>query len=207
MKHLRLLSLTLVLVGPLTPGVCAESLWAKRSPAFAALYTDDKARAVGDIVTVIIAESIKSENNEKAELDRESKTDTEVTDFRGFYSKAGKQPFETLPKAGWDSDREFEGEGKYTASSKYEGRLSAVVREVLPNGSLLIEGRREFKIGDDVKTMRLTGIIRPNDILPDNTISSLYVANMKFHDEADGPVSRTRRRGWAGKILAVLWPF
>ena len=81
------------------------------------------------------------------------------------------------------------------------------MREVLDNGTLMIEGKREIKIGDDVKTVILTGLVRPNDILPNNTVLSQNVANMKLHNEAKGPVARSKRRGWIDRIVDVLWPF
>jgi len=203
-KTLIHVSLLLVFASPLCRESLGESLWQKRSPAFGMLYTDDKARRVGDVITVIISESIRGDNSEKAELDRNSSSATEVQDFQLFKTKP---TFQQLPKVGYDSKREFEGEGRYTASASYETRLTAVVREVLANGNLLIEGRREMKIGDDVKQIILTGVVRPNDVTPENTVLSEQIAHMKLHNEGLGPVSRTRRRGWADKILAFVWPF
>ena len=208
MKSFITRCLLIVVAGALAAPGAAESLWKNRTPAFAALYTDDKARSVGDTLTVIVSESIIGNNDEKAELDRESKTESEVTSMQWFSAdKAAKSLFKSLPKFGWDSNREYEGEGKYTANARYDTRLTVIVREVLANGCLLIEGSREIKIGDDVKKIILTGIVRPNDILPNNVIHSQYIANMKLHNEGEGPVSRTRRRGWLGKIAAVVWPF
>ena len=208
MKNAIVICLLLAVTAPLCRRVSAESLWQKRSRAFEHIYTDDKARTVGDVITVIIVESIKQNDSEKSELDRTTKTTSELTDLKWFRdSKLDASLFKTLPKAGWNSDKEFEGEGKFNASASYETRLTAVVREVLPNGSLIIEGKREIKIGEDIKKIVLTGIIRPNDISPDNTIYSQYIANMKLYNDGKGPVNRTRRRGWLDNILDIVWPF
>ena len=208
MKNATVTCVLLTLTAPLCRGVSAESLWQKRSQAFDHIYTDDKARTVGDVITVIIVESIKQDDSEKSELDKTTKTLSELTYLKWFRdSKVDASLFKTLPKAGWSSDREFEGEGKFNASASYQSRLTAVVREVLPNGSLIIEGRREIKIGEDIKKIVLTGIVRPNDIAPDNTIYSQYIANMKLYNDGSGPVNRTRRRGWLDNILDIVWPF
>lgn len=208
MKNAIVICLLLALTAPLCRCVSAESLWQKRSRAFEHIYTDDKARTVGDVITVIIVESIKQDDSEKSELDRTTKTSSEITALKWFRdAKLDASLFKTLPKAAWNSDREFEGEGKFNASASYETRLTAVVREVLPNGSLIIEGKREIKIGEDIKKIVLTGIIRPNDISPDNTIYSQYIANMKLYNDGKGPVNRTRRRGWLDNILDIVWPF
>lgn len=185
-----------------------ESLWKKASPKFKHLYTDDKARRIGDVVTIIIDESIRQRNDEEAKLDRDTTADTTIDQLRAFHrTKANVDVFKTLPDLGYSSQRRFQGTGEYTAQSEYQTRITAVVKEVLDNGMLLVEGRREIKIGDDVKKVILTGLIRPNDISPDNTVMSQYIADMKLHNEASGPVSRTRRRGWLDKILAFVWPF
>jgi len=208
LKTATVTCLLLVLTAPLCRRASAESLWQKRSRAFDHIYTDDKARTVGDVITVIIVESIKQDDSEKSELDRSTKTTSEINELRWFRdSKVNASLFNTFPKAGWNSEREFEGEGKFNASASYETRLTAVVREVLPNGSLIIEGRREMKIGEDIKKIVLTGIVRPNDISPDNTIYSQYIANMKLYNDGKGPVNRTRRRGWLDNILDIVWPF
>ena len=208
MKRLLHISLLLALAGASAHHARGDSLWKKASPKFRQLYTDDKARRVGDVLTIIINESIRQRNDEESKLDRDSTAKTSIDKFSTFHTgKADPSLFTTLPELAYSSQRRFQGTGEYTAEAEYQTRLTAVVKDVLDNGMLLIEGRREIKLGDDVKKVIMTGLVRPNDISPDNTVLSQFIADMKLHNDASGPVNRTRRRGWLDRVLAVLWPF
>lgn len=185
--------------------VCApaagQSLWRLHGPQ-PPLVGDTTARRVGDIVTIIIDESQRIRNNEQSQFDKEVTLDAALTNFDVL-----PRAFEPLPAVEASSLREFDGTGRYDKEGSFETQLSAVVVDVLPNGNLVIEGRRHVIMDRETKTMKLAGIVRPFDITPQNTVMSSQVANASVSYEGQGPLTRSTNRGWLSSLLDVVWPF
>ena len=86
-----------------------------------------------------------------------------------------------------------------------------MVVDKLPNGNLVVTGRREIRIDDETKLIEFTGIVRALDIQADNTIQSELVANAEVVYRGHGPMTRSTNRygvgGWLHSAIAWLWPF
>jgi flagellar L-ring protein precursor FlgH len=78
---------------------------------------------------------------------------------------------------------------------------------MLPNGNLFVKGRREIRVNHETQYLTLSGIIRPEDIGPDNEISSVYVADARIGYAGTGPVADKQKPGWLGRIVDHVWPF
>jgi len=184
-------------------GAAGQSLWEKNPPGN--LYCDTKARAVGDLLTVLIDEKTEVSKDASRTLDKEHSVDLSVDAFRLFgLNNNGNS---TLPAAKWDSAKDFDGQAQYSSTDSFTKRLAVTVKEVLANGNLLIEGRRQMNTDGDETIMTITGIVRPEDIRADNSVPSEVVADAKITYEGDGPTASTIRRGWFLKILDAIWPF
>jgi flagellar L-ring protein precursor FlgH len=85
--------------------------------------------------------------------------------------------------------------------------ITGRVIDVLDNGNLLVEGRRSVKVGNDTKTILITGIIRTADIQANNTVLSEKLHNFQVSIVGEGPLNRSSREGFLGEILDILWPF
>ena len=85
--------------------------------------------------------------------------------------------------------------------------VSAMVKEILPNGNLLIDASRRVRHDDDLRVVHLTGIVRPIDVAADNTVLSTSIAEARISYEGYGPAARTKRKGWGNRVLDTLWPF
>ncbi|MBM4013806.1 MAG: flagellar basal body L-ring protein FlgH [Planctomycetes bacterium] len=185
------------------PANSGNSLWL-RGEAGAARSTlaDHVAAQVGDIVTVIVSEGQTVQDDGKMEVSKESGLDSalEIFDLK-------PETFNTLPALKYSSARAVEGETKYSQKGKFETRLTAVVQDVKPNGTLLIEGRRAVHIDGDLKEMRVRGFVRPIDIAGDNTISSDRIANAEVRYDAEGSRSEAVEKNWFERALDFLWPF
>jgi flagellar L-ring protein precursor FlgH len=170
------------------------------------MIQDKIATRPGDIVTVVISESQVLKNEESTDLSRATNLNYKLNLF-----DLKPNAFSTLPKVDADSTDGFVGSGSYQKTGEFTARLAAVVVDVLPNGNMVVSGRREIRIEDDTKLIEFTGIVRRFDIKADNTVASELVANATVTYRGSGPLSEhTKRYGIGGMIhraIAWLWPF
>ena len=164
------------------------------------------ARQPGDLVTVLISETQDVKNEEKSDLSKATSLDYRLNNF-----DINPNAFSTLPALGGGRNDTFNGSANYEKKGTFTARLTAVVIDSLPNGNLIIQGRREIRIDQEVKVIEVSGMIRRYDIKSDNTILSEQVADARVAYSGMGPLSdSTRRRGvsrWLHSVLDFLWPF
>ena len=178
------------------------SLWGRPGASSRSAIADHTAHEVGDIVTVIVSEAQVVQDDGKLETNKESSLDSalEVFDIK-------PNTFNTLPALKYSSERAVDGESKYSQKGKFETRLSAVVLDVKPNGTLLIEGRRTVHLDGDVKEMRVRGLLRPVDLRSDNTVPSDRLGDADILYESEGGRSRNVEKNWLENLLDFIWPF
>ena len=150
---------------------------------YRSLYSDQKAQHVGDIVTIIIAESSKASKSTTTKNSKKTGSDGRLSELLGL--AVGDLPLNLGVNGGSD----YSGSGTITRSGNMEARLSSVVKEVLPNGNLVLEGTRQVTINNDVQTITISGIVDPKAITQDNTVLSTYVANAQIKYAGEGPTS------------------
>jgi flagellar L-ring protein FlgH len=200
----RKLSAPLVLLGAffVTAALApAQSLWNPDRPS-PPLCADTTARAVGDVLTIVISEKQTVKNKEDTELSKSTSLDAALTNFDIL-----PNAFNPLPAVAGSSDKQFDGEAKYDKQGSFETRLSVLVIDVQPNGNLVVEGRRRIVVDREVKCIRVTGIVRPYDVTTANAIFSWQVANASVAYEGNGTLTRTTNRGFLGELLDFIWPF
>lgn len=187
------------------------SLWAGETSR-GSLFTDTRAKSVGDIVTIKVSESSKGKKSATTDTSKESSTAAGITDFFGapldfglnklYGSRGGFSP-----TIGADSSSSFKGDGNTSRSSLLEADITAKITEVLPNGNFLIEGRREIIVNDEEQIMVLRGVIRPEDISSSNVIYSTYIADARIEYTGEGILADKQSPGWFTRILDKVWPF
>lgn len=194
------LSMSLVLL-PATAR--AESLF---DPAGGALLTNTTAREVGDILTVLISENTSASRTVGTDVQKEPKYSGGAR-VEGFFDiiTGLNGVIEPLKALDIDPSEEFQSEASTTAGGKFTGRMTVIVREVLPNGHLRIEGTRLIQLNKETETLSLTGIVRTMDISADNTIDSIQIADSQIHFTGKGIVSRSQKGGILGKIFNILF--
>jgi flagellar L-ring protein precursor FlgH len=160
----------------------------------------------GDLVTVLISETQNVRNQEASDLSKSTNLNYKINLF-----DIKPDAFSTLPKLDADSTDGFIGAAKYEKSGAFTARLASVVVDVLPNGNLVISGRREIKIDQETKLIEFSGIVRRFDIAADNSVTSELVANAQVLYKGTGPMTQhTNRRGlggWLHSAISWLWPF
>lgn len=200
MKTPTLLAIALTLL-KLLPMLSAQSLWNPARPV-PGLTSDTTARGIGDLLTVIISEKQVIKNKEQTQLSKELETDASIQNF-DFLQNA----FGTLPAVKASSSRDFSSDGKYDKEGAFQTRLSVLVIDVMPNGNLVIEGRRNVQTDRETKTIRVTGVVRPFDVTASNTVLSELIANASIAYEGEGPLTRNSNRGWLSELIDFVWPF
>ena len=170
------------------------------------LVANKTARRVGDLITVVISENQDVRNQESADLQKQTELNYQLTNF-----DIKQNAFSVLPAVEADSDDRFLGTANYEKRGTFTARLAAVVVDTLPNGNLVVNGRREIRIDNETKVIEFSGIVRRYDILPDNSVQSERVANAKVNYSGSGPLTvATNRRGiggWLHDALSWVWPF
>ncbi len=202
------LGLSLLILFASTPEIKAQSLWERRDQQSAYLFTDTRARNVGDLLTIVVNESTEVAHNDKTALNKQTAaggslaTNANATAgmnmIRSFTSEV-----DTLFK----SQRSLDGSANTSIDRKLADRMTVVVVNVLPNGLLVVEGRRSRVISKEERTLVVTGIVRPLDIGPGNMIQSQFVADFTVCYEGHGPESSFTGHGWLGTFFNKVWPF
>ena len=164
------------------------------------------ARRPGDLVTVLIQETQDVKNEEKSDLSKDSSLDYRLSNF-DIKSNA----FKTLPGLGGSRSDTFSGSANYEKKGNFTARLTAVVIDADANGNLIIQGRREIRVDQEIKVIEISGMIRRFDIKSDNTVQSEQVADARVAYSGTGPLTdTTQRRGvsrWLHGFLDFIWPF
>jgi flagellar L-ring protein precursor FlgH len=158
---------------------------------------------VGDLVTVRIQERTIVDNDEQ----RRAQKDTKLGGTWDFSGTLGKNSANGDLESNTTSNRKFDGQSKLGSDREFTDDIAATVIDILPNGNLLIEGYRKRKVANECRTLRFSGVIRPDDIRLGNIVNSKDVANFQIFYEGAGDESRFVNQGWGGKIMNGLWPF
>jgi flagellar L-ring protein precursor FlgH len=180
----------------------AQSLW--HDNASRAMFADRRANGVGDILTVIVSEISTANKNNETKTEKQSSWTAAVSSFLfpGFVQYKG-----TTPAVQYNSDLKHDGSGAINNSETIVAQISVKVMDVLPNGTLVVEGRRETSFAGEHQTIVLHGIVRPEDITPANTIPSCDVADATIQMVGKGTVTDATNKGWFTRILDKVNPF
>lgn len=184
--------------------VQADSIWAKRDLSAKAMYADDKANQIGDVLTIVISEDHKVDNKIKRDLKRESERQLEFES--GDIEVACINPLPDITvRTG--SSKSLAGKSDYKDQRSIEDRITVVVEDVHPNGNLVVIGTRSRDVNEDKQIIRVSGIVRPRDITFGNIIRSEQVANFQLVAISEGVSKDYNNPGWLGKLLDAVWPF
>lgn len=185
----------------------ADSLWVRHNPQYAYLFEDSRARRPGDLLTIIINESTEVDNSENKAMNKSTNAaanfDMEGSSSGGFGERSAAANLD-LKK---DTKRGFAGAASYKNSRELLDRVTVTVVSVQPNGNLVLCGQRDITIAGERRRMTISGIARPVDIGPDNSISSRFIANMQTVYDDAGAERHFTRQGWLSRGMNKIWPF
>ncbi len=178
-------------------------------------FEDIRARRVGDLLTIKLVE--KTDASKKASTFSTHDSSNSVSNPTVF----GTVPDFDLPS--WlpldstnnnnlefrlDANSDFDGEGESEQSNKLTGDVTVTVTEVLPNGYLVVQGEKRIGINQGNEFIRLSGIVRPQDITPDNTVESTRIADPTITYQGEGMVADANTMGWMARFFNSMFsPF
>ncbi|WP_305906587.1 flagellar basal body L-ring protein FlgH [Methylomarinum sp. Ch1-1] len=169
------------------------------------LFENHAARRIGDILTVTLTERTRAQKISDLDASKDNSISVSAPTLWGVASQALLgHDLETS----MSSSHEFIGEGEANQSNSLTGDISVTVVDVLPNGNLKIRGEKRVTMNDGSEYIRLSGIVRPQDISVGNTIPSTKVADPTIMYTGDGSVANSSKVGWFARFfLSPLFPF
>jgi flagellar L-ring protein precursor FlgH len=192
---------------PQVPTDNPNSLWRPGAKAF---FKDIRAKEVGDILTVKLRLEDRARLENKTMRGRDDSEALGVDAFLGYEASLSK----VLPEAvnnekmvGFDSETNTEGDGDINRKETIQLTVAAIVTQILPNGSLAIMGRQEVRVNYELRELMVVGVIRPQDIEADNTISHEKIAEMRMAYGGRGTLSDLQQPRWGTQVLDILLPF
>lgn len=173
-----------------TTSVYADSLWSD-SAATSVLFGDQRARAVGDILTIVVNESsTAARTGSSSNTKTASGTTNQGTGLLSF-----------LPESSQGQDDSFSSKGSINNTNTVKARLTVQVIEIKPNGNLVISGTQYIKQNGEEQRIVISGQIRPSDIQADNSVLSSNIADAKITVTGSGPIASKQKQG----LLTQMW--
>jgi flagellar L-ring protein precursor FlgH len=166
-------------------------------------FEDNRARHVGDIVTIQIVESLAASQVTKSTVNRNTSSDTSITPPLPSLIGVDLKNLEMAAK----TNNDFSGKGGTEAANTFTGSISATVVDVLANGNLVVSGEKQIGVNQNVDVMRFSGTIDPRLLQPNNVITSTQVANVRVESRGRGAQGEAQTVGWLSRVFLNFNPF
>ena len=190
---------------PSNAGDGGGSIYASAGGGGMRLFEDNKARAVGDLLTIVLVENTAAKTNAKTAVDKNNSTELAApTVFGTSVTYHGKN----LLEAQVDANRKFSGNGDSSQSNQLNGQLTVRVIQDLGRGNLLVRGDKQLRLNQGDELVQIQGIVRVADIGPDNRITSDRVGDPQIVYGGRGTLARSNAMGWLGRFFnSALFPY
>jgi flagellar L-ring protein precursor FlgH len=185
----------------------SNSLWKAGSRQF---FNDPRASNIGDILTVLIQINDQAQVNNSTGRTRSSTIDSGVTNFLGLEQIPGKilpQGFTPNAAVGVSSDGTFSGQGQVARNEVVTMTVAATVTQVLPNGNMVVAGRQEVRINNELRELTVSGIVRPQDISSANQVRHTQMAEARISYGGRGQITAYQQPPKAHQIMEAIAPF
>lgn len=167
---------------------------------YSGLFEDRRARQVGDLLTIVIAENINSRQRNNTSVSRDDDISLTTPSF-GFL-------FEAKPvNKAVSSSKDFSGEGETSAGNQFTGTIAVVVTDVMPSGNLRVKGERQIGTNREVETVKFYGLVNPETIRSGNRVVSTEVAEARIEYRGRGQIDSAQTMGWLSRFFLTVSPF
>jgi len=177
--------------------------------------------AVGDVITVVLSESTQATREQRSNVDRKASNDVIPSAENAPNGLAARVQRAALPSRVLGTTLsgvmggvnlnggsiESGGGGDANQLASLSGSVSVSVVEVLANGNLMVRGEKQLALTEGTEIIQVSGIIRPDDISPNNVVQSRRLANAQIAYRGTGDMANASRAGWGTSLLLKLWPF
>jgi len=164
------------------------------------LFNDSRAHRIGDIITIALTESFDAKKKDEAKYDKSNSQDFGVSTPLSLFGQTKNFG------VGYGSTGAFAGKSDVKQNSSMSGSIAVTVVEVISNGNLIVRGEKRLTIHEGDELIQFAGIIRPQDIRPDNTIDSTKVADVRLVYKDVGVSGDTNRPGAFTQWMNKYWP-
>lgn len=163
------------------------------------LFEDAKARNVGDLLTISLVEQTVAQKSASTNTSKDNSLDIGA-------GTVFTNPIDSLSSL--SAGQSFSGAGDSSQSNKLEGELTVNVVQRLPNGNLVVRGEKQLRLNQGSEIVRIEGVVRPQDIGADNTVTSDRVANARITYAGRGALADANAQGWVARFFNSPWfPF
>lgn len=184
-----------------------NSLWTGAQQGF---FKDQRAKTVGDIMTVVIDIDDKGKMENTTDRSRSTDEKAGLPNLLGVETHLTKVLSETLDinnMVNGASTSKYSGDGATDRKEKIEMKLAATVIQVLPNGNLVIKGRQEVRVNYENRILQLAGVVRPQDVSISNSISYDQIAEARISYGGKGQITDVQQPRTGAQLLDILFPF
>lgn len=165
------------------------------------LFSDRRARQIGDIVTVMLVERTAASKDADTQIKKDSDLQFDPGVVLGATPNFGNNTME----ASANQARDFKGQSKSSQNNSLNGNITVTVIEVLPNGLLRVRGEKWLSLNRGDEYIRLTGTLRPEDVGPDNSVASTKLADARISYSGTGEFAASNHMGWLSKFFNSAW--
>ena len=180
-----------------------NSLW---QPGAQSFFHDPRAMHIGDVITVNVSvtDAAKLQNSTSR-----SRTNTENANASNFFGieKALPNTLDPTSLVKLGSDNSNVGTGSIQRQESISMTLAALVAQVLPNGNLVIDGHQQVRVNNELRDMRLSGIVRRTDITQDNTVNLAQIAEARVIYGGQGTMSDVQQPRYGSQLLDIVMPW
>ena len=179
-----------------------NSLWQSGSRAF---FKDQRATNIGDILTVLVNFDEKGKFDDNTQLQRQDTQTMGIPNLYGLQNRIPGLSPTTIVSTNGASNHQATTEGN--REEQVNLSVAAEVTQVLANGNLVVNGRQEIRLNNEIRELQVTGVIRPQDISSTNTISYFKLAEARISYGGRGQQMDMQQSRWGQQVLDVLNPF
>jgi flagellar L-ring protein precursor FlgH len=166
------------------------------------LFEDRKPRAIGDVLTIQINETLNASQSATSNTEKKSNLTAKLPGVKGVVGLA----INGLNTSA-SSDNAFNGAGATSSSGAFTGTITVTVIEVLANGNLMVAGEKQIGIRENSEILRFSGVVDPALIQPGNFVSSTQIADARLDYRGGGNIEQAQIQGWFGRFFNSWSPF
>lgn len=169
------------------------------------LYGNGRAHRTGDILTIVLKEKTSSTKSATTDIKKNGTTSLGQATILGKPATILGKPISASIPA---TTTQFKGEGSSDMSNNLTGNITVTVHDVLPNGLLFVKGEKWLTLNQGDEYIRISGLVRPQDIGSDNTVESTKLADARITYSGRGEVNDSNVMGWISRFfISAVWPF
>ena len=166
------------------------------------LFDDPRARNVGDILTIRLVEQTQASKSASTDTSRTTSVDTGNPTILGrSVTQNGRELLNTTI----DAEQTFAGEATSSQSNQLIGDITVTVAQVLANGNLVVRGEKWLTLNQGEEYIQISGIVRPADIRPDNSVDSPRLADARIAYSGKGQLANVNRPGWLARFFTSVF--